>query len=397
MEKITRVIQWFSQQSSFIKLNNKLNLNDINIHKEFEFMQILNLLYGYDLKSTNTQKSNYPAIDLVDNINKIAIQVTSNTSTNKIKETIEKIKDTDYKDYKIIFLYLCDEISNNTRKKAKEFSCECLCFIDLIREFQDNEKAIDKFMLKIEQKDIYQRLCEYLILPNQWDFDERGAFCKLDPNFEIIDIDTPESFSSDRPKYDWLNSIEAISKNYNIWKGKTIPIQYIQIHYNKRQIHQTFLYSFFDEILTVATPSPYHLGCIDNIEVYLESYVHCDNDFSKNINSRLTYFNFYHNRQGGQCKKISFDDFINKRSVLSYKKDCNRWIPIIFFKDQQEQSEFIKIIKEKLVKFDYLKILEKNKYQIDTRWRDKDSLLNCCIHFWAYDLYWDSFRGLEAI
>lgn len=38
MEKITKIIQWFSQQSSFIKLNNKLNLNDINIHKEFEFI-----------------------------------------------------------------------------------------------------------------------------------------------------------------------------------------------------------------------------------------------------------------------------------------------------------------------------------------------------------------------
>lgn len=148
MEKITKIIQWFSQQSSFIKLNNKLNLNDINIHKEFEFMQILNLLYGYNLESTNTKRSNFPAIDLIDNKNKIAVQVTSDTSINKIKYTLEKIKNTDYKYYKIIFLYLCDETPKNTRKKIDEFNCKCLSFIDLIREFQNNIKAINEFLYK---------------------------------------------------------------------------------------------------------------------------------------------------------------------------------------------------------------------------------------------------------
>lgn len=109
-------------------------------------MQILNLLYGYNLESTNTKKSNFPAIDLIDNKNKIAIQVTSDTSINKIKYTLEKIKNTNYKDYKIFFLYLCDETPKNTLKKIDEFNCKCLSFIDLIREFQNNQKAINEFL-----------------------------------------------------------------------------------------------------------------------------------------------------------------------------------------------------------------------------------------------------------
>lgn len=396
MEKITRVIQWFSQQSSFIKLNNKLNLNDINIHKEFEFMQILNLLYSYNLQSTNAQKSNYPAIDLIDNVNEIAIQVTSNTSIKKIKETLEKIKRTDFQNYKIIFLYLCDEISSNTRNKIKEFDCECLCFIDLIREFQNNEKAINEFLLKIEQKDIYQRLCEYLILPTQWDFDEKGAFCKLDPNFEIVSIydeDLPNHLIRMANDWNWLNSINAISKHYDIYKNKTLPIQHIQIYYNQRKIYETFLYIFYGEGLTIATPSLCSLNWrIDDMEIYLESYVCCDNDFINNINSRLTYF-YYILDLNQTNEKISFDNFINKKSILKYRKDFSRWIPIIFFKDQHEQNKFIEFAKIKIAKFNYLTIFKKYEYYLDKNWKNKDSLLHCCIHFWAYDLYWDCFKN----
>ena len=345
------------------------------------------MLYGYDLQSTNTQSSNYPAIDLIDNVNKIVIQVTSNTSTNKIKEILEKIKKTNYEEYKIIFLYLCDEIPSNTRKKIKEFNCECLCFIDLIRGFQNNQKAIEIFISQIEQKDIYQRLCEYLILPNQWDFDEKGAFCKLDPNFEIIDIEAIEPFSNDSPNYDWLNSINAISKHYNAYKNKTLPTQYIEIRYNHRKIHSTFLYYFYNEKLTIATPSPCYLGYIDKIEVYLESYICYDRDFRNNINSRLTYF-----YQIIDCKQIlPFDKFVNRSGILRYKKYPIIWIPIIFFENQKEHKNFIDFAKTKLPEFDYQKVLKTYEYIIDKNWQNKDSLLNCCIHFWAYDLYWSAF------
>lgn len=390
MEKITKIIQWFSQQSSFIKLNNKLNLNDINIHKEFEFMQILNLLYGYNLESTNTKKSNFPAIDLIDNKNKIAIQVTSDTSINKIKYTLEKIKNTNYKDYKIFFLYLCDETPKNTLKKIDEFNCKCLSFIDLIREFQNNQKAINEFLFKIEQKDVYEYLCEYLILPNQWIFDGNGgAFCKLNPNYEILKLDNTLGYISDG---DWFNSINAISKHYS--KEKSMPKYDIQINYNTKCIKQTFLYSFYEEDLTIAPPSQYFIETPYKsiIALYLGGYIYNDNDANKNIKARLTYLYYVY---GEDNINLSFNDFVNKRNVLQYKKnnDSSKWIPIIFFQDTEEQNKFRDFVKDNIDKFDYSKSSKKYEDKIDLNWKNEDALINCCFHYWAYDLYWDCFKG----
>lgn len=392
MEKITKIIQWFSQQSSFIKLNNKLNLNNINIHKEFEFMQILNLLYGYNLESTNTKRSNFPAIDLIDNKNKIAVQVTSDTSINKIKDTLEKIKNTDYKDYEIIFLYLCDETPKNTRKKIDEFNfnCKCLSFIDLIREFQNNTKAINEFLYKMEQKDVYEYLCEYLILPNQWIFDGNGmAFCKLNPNYEVVELDNP---SWNRPVEYWLNSVNYISKHYN--KKKSIPIYDIQINYNTKNIKSTFLYSFHEENLTIAPPSQYFIQTPYKsiIALYLEGYIANDKDASKNIKARLTYLYYLY---GEENINLSFNDFINKRNVLHYNKtyDNSKWIPIIFFQDEEEQNKFSEFVKDNINKFDYSKVSEKYEDKIDFNWNNEDAIINCCFHYWAYDLYWDCFKG----
>lgn len=400
MEKITKIIQWFSQQSSFIKLNNKLNLNNINIHKEFEFMQILNLLYGYNLESTNTKRSNFPAIDLIDNKNKIAVQVTSDTSINKIKDTLEKIKNTDYKDYEIIFLYLCDETPKNTRKKIDEFNfnCKCLSFIDLIREFQNNTKAINEFLYKMEQKDVYEYLCEYLILPNQWIFDGlKGAFCKLKPNYKIVNIyNIPSPYSKSRPYYDWLNSIDAISKHYAYMKNKPIPISYIKIGYNKINILNglILLYDFYEENLTIASPTQYFIQSPYKsiIALYLEGYIANDKDASKNIKARLTYLYYLY---GEENINLSFNDFINKRNVLHYKKtyDGSKWIPIIFFQDAEEQNKFSEFVKDNINKFDYSKASEKYKDKIDFDWKNEDALINCCFHYWAYDLYWDCFKG----
>lgn len=399
MEKITKIIQWFSQQSSFIKLNNKLNLNDINIHKEFEFMQILNLLYGYNLESTNTKKSNFPAIDLIDNKNKIAIQVTSDTSINKIKYTLEKIKNTNYKDYKIFFLYLCDETPKNTLKKIDEFNCKCLSFIDLIREFQNNQKAINEFLFKIEQKDVYEYLCEYLILPNQWVFDGfKGAFCKLNPNYKIINIyKIPSPYSKNRPDYDWFNSIYAISKHYINMKDKPIPISYIKIGYNKIDILNglILLYNFYEENLIIASPNIYcsilpYKSLVGGL--YLGGYIYNDNDANKNIKARLTYLYYVY---GEDNINLSFNDFVNKRNILHYKKnnDSSKWIPIIFFQDTEEQNKFRDFVKDNIDKFDYSKSSKKYEDKIDLNWKNEDALINCCFHYWAYDLYWDCFKG----
>ena len=76
-----------------IKISNHFNFTDINVVSEDIFRQLLNLIYGYKLKWMSTYDSgNFVAVDLVDETNKVAYQVTTDFSHKKIEETLAKFE-----------------------------------------------------------------------------------------------------------------------------------------------------------------------------------------------------------------------------------------------------------------------------------------------------------------
>lgn len=75
-----------------IKVNGKLNLLDGHLFAEAFFAQFLNILYQYHLHGTNRTKPNYAAIDLVDEVAQIVIQVTSQITREKIQKNLIEIK-----------------------------------------------------------------------------------------------------------------------------------------------------------------------------------------------------------------------------------------------------------------------------------------------------------------
>ena len=76
---------------SYIKLNNKTRLQDINIISELFCCQLLNVLYGWELADANTESRQMPGFDLFSEKNKIIVQVTSQCRTEKIKDCFEKL------------------------------------------------------------------------------------------------------------------------------------------------------------------------------------------------------------------------------------------------------------------------------------------------------------------
>lgn len=78
---------------SDIQTNNYCGFYDINIISESFCCDILNISFGLDLENTNLFKRNQKAIDLVDKKRGIAIQITSEKSLNKVKETFEQYID----------------------------------------------------------------------------------------------------------------------------------------------------------------------------------------------------------------------------------------------------------------------------------------------------------------
>lgn len=105
---IKNVAESLALLSKQVELLNAVNLYDINIIAEDFFTELLNLIFDYKLKNVNVVEKNAPAIDLIDEENRISIQVTSDNSNTKIKHTIkEYINNKSYEKYdRLIVLIL---------------------------------------------------------------------------------------------------------------------------------------------------------------------------------------------------------------------------------------------------------------------------------------------------
>lgn len=68
---------------------NSLSLYDANIFSEYTICLLLNTIYNYNLHNINIVQKNTPAIDLGDQFNRIAFQITSTKATKKIQHTVE--------------------------------------------------------------------------------------------------------------------------------------------------------------------------------------------------------------------------------------------------------------------------------------------------------------------
>ena len=122
-----------------VSILNAVNLYDINIIAEDFFPGLLNLIYGYELKNANHLEKNAPAIDLIDQKNRIAVQVTSDNSSTKIKHTIEEFNNSQaYHFYdRLVVLILTQK-----KKYSSNFDTQGLFSFEKARDIWDVEKLI---------------------------------------------------------------------------------------------------------------------------------------------------------------------------------------------------------------------------------------------------------------
>ena len=97
---MAEISMYLSGLEHYIKLSNSQGLYDIDIIMEDFFCELLNLLYGYELTNLNKKVKNAKAIDLCDSKHRIAVQVTSKNTRDKVNETIDKfVEDKLYEKY----------------------------------------------------------------------------------------------------------------------------------------------------------------------------------------------------------------------------------------------------------------------------------------------------------
>lgn len=124
-----------------IKSRGQLNLLELNIHSENFYRDLFNLIFDYQLENQNKNKTNTPGIDLIDNKNKLIIQVSSTATYTKIQNSLQKSMN--YSGYHFKFISITNEPNNLTLKNYE---------IPLGIIFEPKEDIFDvNFLLKIIQ------------------------------------------------------------------------------------------------------------------------------------------------------------------------------------------------------------------------------------------------------
>lgn len=161
-KKIITALSWLTAQVEF---HNSLSLTDINHGAEDFYCGLLNLIYGLKLKNINIIDNNSAAIDLGDDQEKIAFQVTSTPTLAKTKYTVEKFTEKGlYKKYsRLVILNIVSKSRHRTPKIVNseyEFDTknDMLDVADLIKEIVINSN-LDKL------KEIVDFLDAELLLP----------------------------------------------------------------------------------------------------------------------------------------------------------------------------------------------------------------------------------------
>lgn len=161
---INKITNLFSILVSNIKLSNKMNLTDDSVNSENIFRNVLNICYNYNLINTNLFKSNYGAIDLKDDKNKVIVQVTAQRQTQKVQDTLKNVVLKQFENYRMIFIIISDEsvayfqsYKYDNQYLSTFNSDDILAIADLLRVIQ----TLDKY--KLEK--IIKILHENLIIP----------------------------------------------------------------------------------------------------------------------------------------------------------------------------------------------------------------------------------------
>ncbi|MGY3214273.1 SMEK domain-containing protein [Mucilaginibacter sp. HD30] len=84
---------------------------DLNQHAENIILPILNLVFNSELKNANeTERKNFESLDLIDDVSKIGVQVTSTNSQEKVKSTLTKfVKYGHFKRVDKVYIYILTE------------------------------------------------------------------------------------------------------------------------------------------------------------------------------------------------------------------------------------------------------------------------------------------------
>jgi hypothetical protein len=171
--------------SSKVERDNSQGLYNINKVSENIFLHLLNCSFNYNLEDANrVLYSDFPAIDLIDHPNNLVVQVTSTLTTQKIYNSIKKLRELENKkiaSYELKMCYIArkPDFSDKELKNIKK------------RGLKSNDLLGIDDILTIAHSDVNKRKVIYNTLLQRLDskaftFDIKGYFNKFETQLNEI-------------------------------------------------------------------------------------------------------------------------------------------------------------------------------------------------------------------
>jgi len=208
-----------------IATRGRLNILDLHLHSENFYLHFFNLLFGYQLENLNSRLQNVEAIDLIDHVNKIIMQVSASCTKQKVESTLSKEILKDYTGYSFTFI----SISKDARELRKStFKNPYNLSFSSSTDIYDVASILNVVLSRTakEQKLIYKFIR-----------DELGGdvdVIKLDSNLaSVINILSKERWD-DISNRDFINSFEVDRKiTFNELDRSRSIIEEYRVYYKK--------------------------------------------------------------------------------------------------------------------------------------------------------------------
>lgn len=227
---IKTIAKSLSILKTYTKMNTKLNLNDICIISEDFFCGLLNTIYGYKLINANVLEKNFESIDLLDEDNKLVYQVTTDNSSNKIRNTITKFISKFDSSYKLRFIILADkkeyraifEIPNDYAFEKTKDIYFIEDFVDIIK-VNNKVSEVSDFIKEAFYIENYNRDYEWFKTNNENNILDLGFRYNKELNVDVPIYKDLINYLPCHTDVNYiLNEIRKVIVESNGWNGKII-------------------------------------------------------------------------------------------------------------------------------------------------------------------------------
>jgi len=163
LELIHKITHQLTYWRTYTELSSSIMLNDVNNTNEALSAKILNKVNGWNLKNLNSEKANFPALDLGDNALGTGVSVTATDTSTYIKDKITKNLDHKvYETYPTHYFFITTKKKNYSTdfdtggKYVFDKDQHILDIEDLLKSIKELPEQGQKDVLAILEANVYK-------------------------------------------------------------------------------------------------------------------------------------------------------------------------------------------------------------------------------------------------